>query len=423
MTGPYDGLRVVEFGRFIAAPYCGQLFADGGADVVKVEPLVGDDARHNGTRLSATEARQYLNKNRGKRSIAIDLADERVRSFIQQLVARADVVLTNFRPGQAARLGLDYPQLVGSNPGLIYAENTAFGKQGSMSAKAGMDILLQAYAGVASPNAGGPQINGEPVIDYTAALLMAWGIATALYYREKTGKGQRLDVSLLQAALVIQNNSMNHIDAVDGWRQEFVEYLKVAFNRGDSLDTMIQHREQLKPTVAPPYYGLFATENGYLALAAGGLSLRRKVADILSIDDPGLADLGFEPDDIMVYTQSIREQVMEKLGTKTTAQWQERFEAEGVPAGAVNFREQVLDDSQCWDNEYLVRLEHDQVGAMTVVAPPVKFGTTPLSVRGPTPTLGRHTADVLTELGADDAEIDALCAAGKIVIHSQGSAQ
>jgi crotonobetainyl-CoA:carnitine CoA-transferase CaiB-like acyl-CoA transferase len=416
MPGPYKGLRVVEFGRFIAAPYCGQLFADGGADVIKVEPLVGDDARRNGTRLSATEARQYLNKNRGKRSIAIDLGDEDVRGLAQKLAASADVVLTNFRPGQAERLGLDYPQLVQANPRLIYAENTAFGKRGPMSAKAGMDILLQAYAGIASPTADGPQMNGEPIIDYTAALLMAWGIASALYHREKTGKGQRLDVSLLQAALVIQNNSMNHVDAVDEWRGEFVEYLREAFSRGDSLATVIAQRETLKPQITPPYYGLFPTQNGFLAIAAGGLGLRRKVAEILDIDDPGLADLGFEPEDVVSYTRAIRAQVVDALSTRTTEEWQRIFEAEGVPAGAVNFREQVLDDSQCWENDYLVRLEHEEVGGMTVVAPPVKFEGTPLVVQGPTPTLGKHTREVLQELGVADASIDALIADGKIVV-------
>ena len=419
MPGPYEDLRVVEFGRFIAAPYCGQLYADGGADVIKVEPLVGDDARRNGTRLSATEARQYLNKNRGKRSIAIDLGDEEIRALMQKLVASADVVLTNFRPGQAERLGLDYPQLVQANPRLIYAENTAFGKRGPMSANAGMDILLQAYAGIASPAADGPRMNSEPIIDYTAALLMAWGIASALYHREKTGKGQRLDVSLSQAALVIQNNSMNHVDAVDEWRGEFVDYLKEAFSRGDSLSTVVEQRETLKPQIAPPYYGLFPTENGFLAIAAGGLGLRLKVAEILGIDDPGLADLEFEPEDVVSYTRSIRAQVVDALSTKTTGEWQPIFEAEGVPAGPVNFREQVLDDSQCWENEYLVRLEHEEVGGMTVVAPPVKFEGTPLVVQGPTPTLGKHTREVFQELGVADVEIDALVASGKIVVRGE----
>jgi crotonobetainyl-CoA:carnitine CoA-transferase CaiB-like acyl-CoA transferase len=421
MSGPYEGLRVVEFGRFIAAPYCGQLFADGGADVIKVEPLTGDDARQNGTRLSATEARQYLNKNRGKRSIAIDLSDEEVRALVQKLAASADVVLTNFRPGQAQRLGLDYPQLVEANPRLVYAENTAFGKRGAMSARAGMDILLQAYAGVASPTADGPQMNGEPIIDYTAALLMAWGIASALYHREKTGKGQRLDVSLLQAALVIQNNSMNHIDAVDEWRGEFVEYLKEAFSRGDSLATVIAQREVLKPQIAPPYYGLFPTRNGFLAIAAGGLGLRRKVAEILGINDPGLDDLQFEPEDVLSYTREIRAQVVDALSARTTEEWQQLFDADGVPAGSVNFREQVLDDSQCWENEYLVRLVHEEVGGMTVVAPPVKFSETPLVVQGPTPTLGKHTREVLQELGIPDVKIDALVANRKIVVRGEGN--
>lgn len=179
MPGPYAGLKVVELGRFIAAPYCGQMLADGGADVIKVEPLVGDDARRNGTRFSSTEARQYLNKNRGKRSIALQLSNPRVSRIVQGLLREADVALVNFRPGQGEKLGLDYATVSRTNPRIVYAQNTAFGPCGPLAGKTGMDILLQAYTGMAPLTEAGPRPLDDPFVDYTAALLMAWGIATA----------------------------------------------------------------------------------------------------------------------------------------------------------------------------------------------------------------------------------------------------
>ena len=267
--------------------------ADGGADVIKVEPLHGDDARRNGTRLSPTEARQFLNKNRGKRSVAVKLADVEVRQALRRLLDRADVVIANFRPGQSADLGLDYETLAATNPRLIYAENTGFGKRGPLRHKAGMDMVLQAYTGLAPLGAAGPVPLEDPVIDYTAALLMAWGIATALYDRERRGHGQRLDVSLLQAALVLQNNSINHVDAVDGWRNDFVEYLKRAFQEGRSLADVLAHRNTVKPAIEPPYYGVFQAQDGLLALAAGGRGLQRRAVSVLGVTGPDTGARGF----------------------------------------------------------------------------------------------------------------------------------
>ena len=278
MHGPYTGLKIVELGRFIAAPYCGQLLADGGADVIKVEPLVGDDARRNGTRFSLTEARQYLNKNRGKRSIALQLSDPRIVKVVQNLLHKADVTIVNFRPGQGEKLGLDYATVARTNPRIVYAQNTAFGTRGPLAGRAGMDILLQAYTGMAPLTDAGPRPLEDPFVDYTAALLMAWGIATALYNRERTGQGQKLDVSLLQAALVIQNNSIHHVDAVDGWRKGFVEHLKTAFAEGRTITEVLERRETLKPSISPPYYGFFETKDGYVVIGAGGRGLQVEVA-------------------------------------------------------------------------------------------------------------------------------------------------
>ena len=411
MAGPYAGIRVLELGRFIAAPYCGQLLADGGADVIKVEPIAGDDARRNGTRLSATEARQFLNKNRGKRSIAVKLSDPAICRIVADLAAASDVVIANFRPGHSETLGLDHATLAKRNPRLVYAENTAFGKRGPLADNVGMDAVLQARTGIAPVVGEAPMLLTDPIIDYTAAVLMAWGIATALFHRERAGHGQRLDVSLLQAALVIQNNSVNHIDAVDGWRDEFVAYAKDAFARGATLADVLAHRASLKPAISPAYYGFFRTADGLLALAAGGRGLQRRAAAVLGIDDPALA-VGWVADDMPAHVARMREATSAALLTQPTAHWLAAFEAADVPVGPVLLKDQVLDDAQSWANDYLVRLEHEVVGGMTVVAPPVRFEETPLAADRASPVLGRHTREVLREAGVPLADIDALVASG-----------
>jgi CoA:oxalate CoA-transferase len=414
MTGPYAGLKVIELGRFIAAPFCGQLFADSGADVIKVEPIGGDDARQNGTRLSATEARQFLNKNRGKRSIALDLGDDRCRRVVGHLLENADIAITNFRPGQAEKLGIDYDAVARTNPRIIYAQNTAFGPRGPLAGKPGMDLLVQAHTGIAPIREGGPEPLSEPVADYTAALLMAWGIGAALYHREKTGRGQKLDVSLLQAILVLQNNSVNHIDSVDGWRIEFVDYLKTAFQSGKTMQQVLGHRESLKPAILPPYYGFFETSDGYIAIAAGGSGLRVKTAELLGVDDPSLRDPTFRPADISAFTTHVRAQVQARLRLRTTAEWMTMFEQAGLPAGAFRFKEEILDDEQSWANDYLVRLEHKSVGTMTAVGPAVHLSDTPLSATAASPLLGEHTHDILAEAGLGDADIQMLIRDGAV---------
>ena len=414
MRGPYSGLKVVELGRFIAAPYCGQLLADGGADVIKVEPLVGDDARRNGTRFSPTEARQYLNKNRGKRSIALQLSDPRIVEVVQRLLRNADVTIVNFRPGQGEKLGLDYATVSRRNPRIVYAQNTAFGPHGPLAGKAGMDILLQAYTGMAPLTEAGPRPLEDPFVDYTAALLMAWGIATALYNRERTGKGQKLDVSLLQAALVIQNNSIHHVDAVDGWRKAFVEHLKTAFAQGRTMSEVLKQRETLKPSISPPYYGFFETKDGYIVIAAGGRGLQVRVANLLGIEDPALVDPNFKIDDIAAYTRKMRRRSATRLAEETTASWLEKFNAAGLPVGEYRLKDEIFDDPHVWENGYLVRLEHEEVGGMTVVAPPVKFSRTPMSTTTASPTLGKHTREILAQAGLSEEAIRRLVADGVV---------
>lgn len=412
-SGPFEGLRVIEFGRFIAVPFCGQLLADGGADVVKVESLEGDQPRLNGP-IIPTEGRQFLNKNRGKRSLSVELTDPDVVSALQSLTASADVVLANLRPGLAARLGLDYDSVCARNPRVVYAENTAYGNVGPMGGAPGMDIVLQGYTGVAHLTERGPEQQLNPVIDHTAALLMAWGVSTALYHRERTGRGQRLDVSLMQAAMILENNQLTHVDAIDGWRDEFVRYLKDAFAQGASWADVLQYREDLQPhRMMRAYYGFFRTRDGTVAVACNAATLRSGMQDVMSIDDQWTSSKDWLPDDAVAHEAWVYEQVVEKFQQRTTAEWLEAFRAHGLPIGPVRHWDEVLYDDQAWENEYLVRLDHELLGGITLVAPPVKFSDSPLKAK-PSPPLGKHSREALREAGLEDAAIDALVVRGVI---------
>lgn len=415
MAGPFEQLRVVEFGRFIAAPYCGQLLADGGADVIKVEPLEGDETRRNGPIIPG-EGRQFLNKNRGKRSLAVDLADSEVRAAVAALVSRADIVVANFRPGQAERHGLDYESVAKTNPRVIYAENTAYGRQGLMADAPGMDVVLAAYAGLLNFQPEGPSSLADPIVDYMAGMLLAWGVSTALYTRERTGLGQRLDVALLQAALLLQNNHINHVDVIDGWREEFVDYLKTAFADGASWGDVLERREELQPhAVVRVYYGYLRTGDGTIAVAAMPRPLRLKMMEVVGFDDRWTREQGWLPADARAYAAELREAVEARLSADTTENWRRKLAAAGIPCAPLQFPEQLLSDPQVLANGFLTRLEHETVGGVTVVAPPVAFSQTPLRVRGASPVLGKDTRSVLAEAGLTEIAIDSLVRRGVAV--------
>lgn len=415
MAGPFEQLRVVEFGRFIAAPYCGQLLADGGADVIKVEPLEGDETRRNGPIIPG-EGRQFLNKNRGKRSLAVDLADSEVRAAVAALVSRADIVVANFRPGQAERHGLDYESVAKTNPRVIYAENTAYGRQGLMADAPGMDVVLAAYAGLLNFQPEGPSSLADPIVDYMAGMLLAWGVSTALYTRERTGIGQRLDVALLQAALLLQNNHINHVDVIDGWREEFVDYLKTAFADGASWGDVLERREELQPhAVVRVYYGYLRTGDGTIAVAAMPRPLRLKMMEVVGFDDRWTREQGWLPADARAYAAELREAVEARLSADTTENWRRKLAAAGIPCAPLQFPEQLLSDPQVLANGFLTRLEHETVGGVTVVAPPVAFSQTPLRVRGASPVLGKDTRSVLAEAGLTESAIDSLVRRGVAV--------
>jgi len=216
---PFAGIEVVEFGQFIAVPFCAQLLAEGGARVIKIEALEGDPVRQLSP-LVPGETRHFLSRNRGKRSLPLDLRHRRAKDVIERLLARADVILTNFRPGLAEEFGLDYASLAPRFPRLIVGSVSAFGRRGPDARLAGMDLVVQARTGLMASlgkvEDGVPATGEAPVADYVCALSLAFGIASALLRRERTGRGGEVEAALMMAALVAQNNSMVRVESVDG---------------------------------------------------------------------------------------------------------------------------------------------------------------------------------------------------------------
>jgi len=413
MTGPYDGVRVVEVGQFIAVPYCAQLLADGGADVVKVEPLDGDPTRTNSPRV-AGEGRQFLNKNRGKRSIALDLGAGAGQRILADLARRADVVLVNGRPGWSSKMGLG-AELAAANPRVVLAECSAFGGRGPLAQLPGVDVVLQAHAGLVHQGKGGPELLGNPIIDYTASLLLAFGVATALYHRERRGIGQRIDVSLLQAALVLQNNAMFHADASDGELAAHAEPTRAAVAGATSWQEVPRAaRRAGGPVPIQAYYGIFPTGAGWLAIGGARPQIQRRLARALGIEDRWIDGSGWSPADPAAYLDELRAEIRRRLADDSATAWVDRLRAADVPAAVVQLPEELLGDEQVVANDFVVRQAHPVAGSLLGVAPPLALDRTPFRVSRPAPGLSEHAAEILAELGMPRDRVDELVAQGVV---------
>ncbi len=414
--GPFAGLRVVEVGRFIAVPFAAQLLADGGADVIKVEPLEGDESRLN-TPVAPGEGRQFLNKNRGKRSIALRLGHPAAQAALGRLVAGADVALFNLRPGQAEEYGLGWEQLRDRYPRLIYADISGFGLAGPDAGVPGMDHIVQPRSGMAAAlggvHEGMPVSSTLPLVDYFGALLLAWGISTALYTRATTGRGQLVRTSLLAAALVAQNNYLTDIVSLDSWRPEFVRWLAAARADGAPYEEQLARRLRRRPsgTGAHVYARCYRTADGFIAIQAGTVPLQKRTIAALGADDPRLTIPGWQPEEPHVYFEEQAARLQATFFAGTTAEWLARLRAAGVPCADVRFPEEMYDDPQVLANGLITTMEHPTLGPVRVVGPPVQFSHTPLAAGRP-PRLGEHTRAALRGAGYDDPAIDALVAAG-----------
>jgi formyl-CoA transferase len=269
MAGALEGVRIIEFSQIIAAPFCGMLLSDMGADVIKVEPPEGESWRIF-AQFIPYESKTFMSLNRGKKSLPLDLSKPEAREIAHQLVRDADVVIVNYRPDVPAKVGIDYETLAALNPRLIYCENTAFGRQGPDSYRPGYDIIIQAMSGLmAAINKtlnGVPQVPALAAADFSTGITMAWSISAALYARERTGKGQKIEASLLASALAIQTGRFMSVEAYDSqWMPQFLDDLHAARERGATWDELVEIQTNARALTVSPgnvYYRTYKTADG-----------------------------------------------------------------------------------------------------------------------------------------------------------------
>jgi CoA:oxalate CoA-transferase len=379
---PLARVRVVDLSRVLAGPYCTMTLADLGADVVKVEqPGEGDETRTWGPPYDGGEATYFLAVNRGKRSVALDLKAPEGREAVRALIRRADVVIENFRPGVAERLGLGADELERENPGLVRCSITGFGSGRAPADRPGYDFVLQAESGLMSITGerdGAPAKVGVAVVDVLCGLNAANGILAALVRRERTGAGERIEVSLLDSGLAA-----------------LVNVAQAALSTGEEA----ARHGNAHPSIVP--YEPFQTADGWLAIAAPNQRLWARLC--AALDRPELpGDPRFASNDARVrHRAELIPLLAETLRTRTADAWLERLEREGVPAGKVRGVREAFEAAAAAGDPAHIEVDHPTAGTLPLVRSPLRLATSPICPTTAPPRLGEHTAEVLLEVGFD----------------------
>jgi formyl-CoA transferase/CoA:oxalate CoA-transferase len=388
-------VRVLDLTRILSGPFTTMILADLGADVVKIEDTArGDDTRHWGPPFQGDDAAYYHAVNRNKRSLAIDLKSEVGRDLVRRLAESADVLVENFRPGTAARLGLGYEELRAVNPRLVYGSVSGYGHTGPMSQDAGYDAIAQAMSGAMSVTGEG---DGEPVrfgvagADLAAGMWVAIGILAALVSREQTGQGQHVDVALL--------------DGLTAW----LTY--VAQNHFASGEAPRRYGSA-HPNIVP-YQG-FSTGDGDLMVAAGNDGLWRRFAGLVGLED--LTDderFATNPDRVR-NRDELLPLIEQALSLKSATEWTDLLTEAGVPVGPILTVPETLTHPQILARDMVVDLPHTTEGTIRTLGSPLKLSGTPPTLRHASPTHGEDTADILAAMGLSDKEIARLRKEGAI---------
>ena len=395
--GLLTGLRVIEMSHVMAAPACGMLLADMGADVIKVERLpAGDDVRRNGPYTDG-ESAPFAMMNRNKRGVALDMRSDAGKQTLARLIAGADVFVENYRKGAMAHYGVDYDDVAGSNPGLVYCSVSGFGRTGPYADRGGFDLVAQGMSGLMSITGEGPGRPpvkvGAPVTDITAGTLAAMGILAALVKRGATGRGQFVDTSLLEAGIM------------------HTYWQSAIYMASGEVPTAMGSAH---PLMAP--YQAFRTKDGWINLGGANQGLWLKLVELLG--RPDLAD------DPRFGTQEDRKHNLDALEQalapifeqETTDAWFAKLDEAGIPSGPVLDIAQMTSDDHVTERGMVVEVGTSEGGPMRALGHPVKYSANPAAIRRPAPRLGQHTAEVLREVGYSDDEISALAEAGAIGI-------
>jgi len=388
MSGPLAGVRVVDLTSAVSGPVATQILGDMGADVIKVEPPQGDPIRPLGPSRHPRMGAYFLNINRNKKSVVLDLKQPAPCEALLKLVETADVFVHNMRLGAAERLGVDYPAFAGRNPRIVYAAATGFQKDGAHRDRPSFDDVIQGESGLAALNGGvgAPRYVPMAVCDKICGYVLASAISMALYHRERTGEGQEVHVPMLETM--------------------------VAFNLVDHLwhGVLAEPEKGLGyPRMLTPHRRPFPTKDGHICILATTDTQSRHLFE--AIDCPELADderfstLARRTENI----GALYEIVTERMRRRTTAEWRARLDMFDVPNGVVTDLEGLLTDPYLAEIGFFERVEHPSEGKMLTTAIPVAFSASPgASFRLPPPRLGEHTREVLAELGYSDADIGSL---------------
>jgi crotonobetainyl-CoA:carnitine CoA-transferase CaiB-like acyl-CoA transferase len=393
--GPLRGMRVLELAQIMAGPTCGMLLADMGADVIKVEKLPGgDDSRGYREPLVNGISAPFMMMNRNKRGIALNLKHPAGRDVLLRMVGNADVLTENYRRGTLERLGLGYETLARVNPGLIYCAVSGYGRTGPDADKGGFDLIAQGFAGLMSitGEAGGPPVKtGNPVADINAGILAAVGILAAYAHKLRTGKGQLVDTSLMEAAL-----------------QQTYWHAATYFATGVSPGPTGSAHLLTAP------YQAFRTLDGWINIGGANQANWERIAEVVGHpewrDDPRFADNPSR----MAHLNELTAAMNAVLSQRTRDEWMTAFDTAGVPVGPVQTIGEALEHPQTLARDMVVDLTHPRAGPTKALGCPLHFSATPTRVSRPAPLLGEHTREVLAEYGYTPAEIDALIAEGVV---------
>ncbi len=397
MTGPLAGFRVLDLSRILAGPWASQMLADLGAEVIKIErPGQGDDTRAWGppympdeSGQATTEAAYFHGANRGKYSVCIDLSSQQGQKLIFQLVENCDVLIENFKVGGLKKYGLDYTSLKAINPKLIYCSITGFGQTGPYSDRAGYDFMIQAMGGLMSITGepeGQPMKVGVALADVMTGLYAANAIQAALIHQLRSGKGQYIDLALLDVQVAtLANQAMNYLAS------------------GNNP----QRLGNAHPNIVP--YQAFQSADGYLILAIGNDSQFARFCDLTGRAELAI-DKRFAKNSNRVKNRDVLiPDLIEIMQTQNTDWWLDQLNKKGIPCGPIADIDQVFDNPQIQHRGLQLELDHPTAGKVPSVANPIKLSETPVTYDKAPPTLGQHTEQILSELlELDSAQIDQL---------------
>lgn len=392
MPGSLSAVTVIDFTRVLSGPYCTMVLADHGARVIKLEhPVRGDDTRHWGPPFLGAESAYFLSINRNKESVTLDFKQPEGQRVLEQLLARADVVVENFRPGTLDAVGFGAADVLSRHPRLVYCSISGYGHTGPRRDEPGYDAVMQAEGGLMSitGESDGPALRlGVAITDIVSGLFAAQGVMSALIAREKTGLGQQVDIGMLDATAALLTYQAGNY-----------------FATGHVPGRMGNRH----PTIVP--YESFHAADGEFVIAGGNDEIWRRLCQVIGrpelADDPRYRSNA----DRVTHYDAVKAELERALQGRSREEWVHLLTDAGVPCGSVREISEVLADPQIVAREMVREVAHPTVGATRVINSPVKMSATPTSVRTAPPILGQHTSSVMRELGYDDRQIETLKAA------------